>query len=127
MRYGRGGTRAELLLAVTLLAGVATGCASRGDPALAPSQVDQRASRVSCGGDLRGSESDAGSWVSVPVVVGADGYVTEVGTPRHVGNEAGNAVLDEAVTDARACLFWPAELNGTFVPVRFRLFLWIPE
>jgi len=127
VRYGRDGTWVELLLAVTLLAGVATGCAARGDRVPAVSQVDQRARRVSCGADLRGSESDAGSWVSVPVVVGADGYVTEVGTPRHVGNEAGSAVLDEAVTDARACLFWPAELNGAFVPVRFRLFLWIPE
>ncbi len=125
MRYGRGRTWVEGLLGVTLLAGAATGCAARGDRVLAHSQVDQRATRVACGGNLRASGSESGFWVSVPVVVGADGYVTEVGTPRHVGTDAGSSVLDEAVARARACLFWPARLNGTFVPVRFRLFLWI--
>ena len=126
------------LLSVTLLA--ATGCASSafGEGLLSESEVDERPRYVFCPGDrqrffLPPNEGD-GVLVSVPIVIGVDGTVIDVGSPRSRLYTSGRrsdpqstAFHGDALQQARGCLYEPAQLDGRPVPASSSVTFWFPR
>ena len=123
---------------VAVLAVLAVACASAPDDhsagsihdgvILSPS-VDHPAQLVDCH-DFPASDPDpdhAYLFVTVPVLVGPDGNVRQVGTPRADRAASSQQILDRAVALARSCTFEPATIDqrpvSDRVDVRFRMSL----
>ena len=124
MRHNR--SRVLLLGALVgmLVAGCSTSRAVEGGDLAAErifgrGQVDQPALRIACGDYSAPAPSSPRLLVTVPVVIGSDGTVKQVGTPRvRASRPEDQHLIDRAVALALACVFEPAELDGRRVTVR---------
>ena len=111
------------ILAVVAVTGCATsGAVEDGDlpegRIFGASQVDQPARLIACGGYTPPARFLPVLGVTVPVIVGPDGTVKQVGTPRSRSSGQHPDVLDRGVSLARSCVFEPAALDGRPVTVR---------
>ena len=136
----------EVVLGVILLA--ATGCASSAfaEGLSTPQEVDEPARILFCPGLLWGRDfprvdpdrvsgivGATGVIVEVPIVIGVDGTVLDVGSPsssRFVPQgffQRSTEFHGDALHLARGCLFEPAQLDGRPVPLRGSVIFWFPD
>ena len=135
-----------VVLGVILLA--ATGCASSAfaEGLLTPQEVDEPVRMLFCPSLVWGRDSPrvdldrvssiiggTGVIVEVPIVIGVDGTVLDVGFPsssRLVPQgffQRSTEFHGDALHHARGCLFEPAQLDSRPVPLRGSVVFWFPD